>query len=68
LWKGLLLFLEDTSELEGVGIRVSYQIKRNKERGYKRPKRRKKLSPFSPIPEIMFSSFLFLSFSIDMQD
>jgi len=55
-----------------VGIRVSYQIKRKKERkkekGYKRPKRRRKLSPFSPIPEIMFSSFPFLSFPIDMQD
>jgi hypothetical protein len=40
-----------------VGIRISYQIKR---RGW--PERRRKLSPFSPITEIMFSSFVFLSF------
>jgi hypothetical protein len=51
------------------GIRVSYQIKRKRERKRRRQsERRRKLSPFSSIPEIMFSFFLFLSFLIDMQN
>jgi len=54
-------------DCKDMGIRVSYQIKRKRERKRRRLERRKKLSPFSPIPEIMFSSSLFLSFLIDMQ-
>jgi hypothetical protein len=51
----------------GVGIRVSYQIKRKRERKRRGlPKRRRKTSPFSPILEIMLSFVLFISFSIDM--
>jgi len=41
-----------------VRIRVFYQRKRKRERKRGRLQKRKKLSPFSPIPEIMFSSFL----------
>jgi hypothetical protein len=48
-----------------VGIEVSYQIKRKRERKW--GSKRRKTQPFSPIPEIMLSSVLFNSFSIDMQ-
>jgi len=47
-----------------VGIKASYQIKRKRE---KMGGAERKTQPFSPIPEIMLSSVLFNSFSIDMQ-
>jgi len=51
-----------------MGIRVSYQIKRKREKKRRRwPKRRRKTPPFSLIPEIMFSYVLFIIFSIEMQ-
>jgi len=50
-----------------VRIRVSYQIKRKRERKRGSDQKDKKTPPFSPIPEIIFSSILFISFLIDMQ-
>jgi len=52
-----------------VGIRVFYVIIRKRERKKERrqPERRRKLSLFTLIPEIIFLYFLFISFSIDMQ-
>jgi hypothetical protein len=51
-----------------MGIRVSYQIKRKREKKRRRwPKRRRKTPPFSLIPEIMFLYVLFIIFSIEMQ-
>jgi hypothetical protein len=50
-----------------VRIRVSYQIKRKRERKRGGDQKDKKTPPFSPIPEIIFSSILFISFLIDMQ-
>ena len=49
-------------------ITVSYQIKRKRERKKKKTARKKNTTPpFSPIPEIMFSYVLFISFLINMQ-
>jgi hypothetical protein len=53
--------------LRKVGIRVGYQIKRKRERKERAAKREEKTPPFHPIPEIMYSYFLLISFSIDMQ-
>jgi len=50
-----------------VGIRISYQIKRKRERKWWGSQKEEENSTFSPIPEIMFSYILFISFSIDMQ-
>jgi hypothetical protein len=49
-------------------ITVSYQIKRKRERKKKKTAKKKNTTPpFSPIPEIMFSYVLFISFLINMQ-
>jgi hypothetical protein len=59
-WKGLLLFLEETNRLEECGDYGFLSNKKKRERKRKEwPKRKGKLSPFSSIPEIIFSSFSF---------
>ena len=54
--------MNDTNSLEGFEDYVSYQIKRKRERKRMGQPKRRKPSLFSHILEIMFSSFLFLSF------
>jgi len=58
LWKWLLLFWRIQMDWRDERIRFFYQRKRKRERKRGRLQKRKKLSPFSPIPEIMFPSFL----------
>jgi hypothetical protein len=50
-----------------VGIRLSYQIQRKRKKREEATGKKNTTSPFSPIPEIIFSFVLFISFSIDMQ-
>ena len=62
-----IIILEDTNRLKGYRDQ-DFLSNKKKERNKKRVTRKKKKnSPFSYILEIIFSSFLFLSFSIDMQ-
>jgi hypothetical protein len=45
---------------------VSYQIKKKEREERGRPEKRRKIHPFLQKPEIMHSSFLLISCSIDM--
>jgi hypothetical protein len=48
--------------LRKVGIRVGYQIKRKRERKQSAARKEEKTPTFHPIHEIMYSSFLLISF------
>jgi len=70
LWKGLLYyyFLGYKRTSRNVGTKGLHHIKGKRERGKEGGgQKEEKNSIFFPTPEIMFLSFIFLSFSIVMQ-